>query len=90
MTKLLHTNLKCDAHAYMRSPEPWRIDAGEEVYGAISRENRRGWRLFHYISGGGMRTFGRTVRQEEVRRRQRRFCIEFVVLALVWLALLVF
>ena len=71
----MHTNLKCDAHAYTRSPEPWRIDAGEEVYGSISPEGRRGWKLFHYISGGGMRTFRRTLEDDERSRRQTRFLV---------------
>lgn len=87
MTKLLHTNLKCDAHAYMRSPEPWRIDAGEEVYGAISRENRRGWRLFHYISGGGMRTFRRTLEEDGRSRRQTRFLVFAAAVFVAWLVL---
>ena len=76
----IHTEVVSSAHAYTRSDSPWIIEQHKSAYG----------KLIHYLSGGGMRTFGRTVRQEGVRRRQRRFCIEFVVLALVWLALLVF
>ena len=37
-----------------------------------------------------MRTFGRTVRQEEVRRKQRRFLAVFAALAAIWFLLLVF
>lgn len=37
-----------------------------------------------------MRTFGRTVRQEEARRRQLRFLAVAAVLAAVWFFLLVF
>jgi hypothetical protein len=44
----------------------------------------------HYISGGGMRAFGRTIRQEEVRRYHVRFCIEAGVFAVLWLLFLVF
>ena len=86
MTRVLHTNLKCDEHAYTRSPEPWRIDAGEEVYASISRKSRRGWKLFHYISGGGMRVFGRTVEQEEADARQNRFLWAMGAVFALWLA----
>ncbi len=75
----IHTEVVSPAHAYTRSDSPWILDRHESAYG----------KLIHYLSGGGMRTFGRTVRQEETRRRQRRFCIEFAVLAFVWLLLLV-
>ena len=45
-------------------------------------------KLFHYISGGGMRTFGRTVQQEELNARQNRFLVAAGVAAALWLALL--
>ena len=68
------------AHAYTRSDVPWAINVGETAYA----------KMISYISGGGMRTFGRTVRQEEVRRRQRRFVVVFSVVAALWLAFLLF
>ena len=74
------TEVVSAAHAYTRSKSPWIICRHDSVYG----------KLVHYISGGGMRAFGRTVRQEEVRRRQRRFVIEFAVLAALWFSFLVF
>ena len=75
----VHTTLVTDAHGYTREESPWIMDEHKSVYG----------KLIHYLSGGGMRTFGRTVSQEIVRRRQRRFLITFAVLAALWLALLV-
>ena len=74
------TEIVEDAHAYTRSDVPWSI---------LTAKTPRG-RLFNYISGGGMRTFGRTVRQEEVRRKQLRFLAVAAVLAAVWFLLLVF
>ena len=68
------------AHAYTRSDVPWAITVGETAYA----------KMIGYISGGGMRTFGRTVRQEEVRRRQRRFVVVFSAVAALWLAFLLF
>ena len=76
----IHTEIIGDAHAYTRSDVPWSITDSRTAYD----------RMISYISGGGMRVFGRTVRQEEVKRRQLRFLVVFGVLALVWLALLVF
>ena len=74
------TEIVGDAHAYTRSDVPWSISTAK-----TSRS-----RLIDYISGGGMRTFGRTVRQEEVRRKQLRFLAVAAVLAVVWFLLLVF
>ena len=76
----VHTEIVGDAHAYTRSEVPWSI--------ATSRTTHD--RMVNYISGGGMRIFGRTVRQEETRRRQLRFLAVAGVLAAIWLVLLVF
>ena len=74
------TEIVGDAHAYTRSDVPWSISTAKSARG----------RLINYISGGGMRTFGRTVRQEEVRRKQLRFLAVAAALAVVWFLLLVF
>ena len=74
------TEIVEDAHAYTRSDVPWSISTAKSARG----------KLIDYISGGGMRTFGRTVRQDEVRRRQLRFLAVAAVLAAVWVLLLVF
>ena len=76
----VHTEIIGDAHAYTRSDVPWAMSTAKTARG----------RLVNYISGGGMRMFGRTVRQEEVRRRQVRFLAVSAVLAGLWLLLLVF
>lgn len=77
MTEGVHTSVVGDAHGYTRSRVPWRID--------IYRD-----RLTHYLSGGGMRTFGRTIRQEEVRLRQNRFLAGAGVVGVCWLLLWLF
>ena len=74
------TEIVGDAHAYTRSDVPWSI---------LTAKSARG-KLIDYISGGGMRTFGRTVRQEEVRRKQLRFLAVAAALVTVWFLLLVF
>ena len=70
----LHTSIVGDAHAYTRSKTPWILDEHVSVYG----------KLIHYISGGGMQAFGRTVRQEEIRRRHVAFWTVAGVLAGLW------
>ena len=76
----VHTEIVGDAHAYTRSGVPWAI--------ATSRTPRD--RRLNYISGGGMRIFGRPVRQEEVKRKQLRFLAVAAVLAVLWVLLLIF
>lgn len=86
----IHTSIVQDAHDYTRSKEPWRLDAYRDAHGETTKGVRFGWKLFHYLSGGGMSIFGRTVEQEELNTRQNRFLATAAVLAAIWLALLVF
>ena len=85
----IHTSTVGSVHEYTRSPTPWLLDVNREAFGETTDGKRFGWRLFHYISGGGMRAFGRSVRQEEVDRRRNRFLAAAGVFAAIWLALLV-
>ena len=80
MSGNVHTELSDAAHAYTRSKSPWIMDAHTPQHG----------KLIHYLSGGGMRTFGRTTGQEEARIRQTRFLAVAGVLAALWFLLLVF
>lgn len=80
MKKHLPTSLIDHDHAYTRSTSPWIITECKSAYD----------RMISYISGGGMSTFGRTVRQEEVRRRRLRFLIASAVLAGLWLLFWIF
>ena len=74
----IHTSVVTDAHAYTRSSCPWIIPERRSVCG----------KLVHYLAGGGMEAFGRTVQQEEVRRRQTRFVSVAAALAVGWLIML--
>ena len=73
----VHTALVTDAHGYTRESSPWIMDEHKSVYG----------KLIHYLSGGGLRDFGRTVKQEETDIRRRRFLVVMAVFAVVWLCL---
>ena len=79
-SRRLPTTLVDDAHAYTRSSTPWILSEHPSAYG----------KLIHYLSGGGMRVFGRTVRQEEVRRRHLAFGAVAAVLAALWLVFWIF
>ena len=52
----IHTSVLRESHPYTRSESPWILEEHQSVYG----------KLIHYIAGGGMEAFGRTVKQEEV------------------------
>lgn len=71
----ISTSVVGDAHAYTRARCPW-------ILGDCQTSGNR---LITYISGGGMRTFGRTVRQESARRRQNGFLVISAILGVVWL-----
>ena len=83
----LHTNLLDSIHSYTRSHTPWLLDENREARGETSNGHKFGWRLFHYIAGGGLRAFGRSVRQEEIDARHNSFLAWAGVFAVVWLVL---
>ena len=89
MSEVLHTQLVRSAHSYTRSEEPWRLEEYRGAGGATASGTVYGWKLFHYLSGGGMRAFGRTLRQDIRIRRQNRFLVIAALFAALWLALLV-
>jgi len=76
----LYTSVREDAHAYTRSKSPWILSEHVSVYG----------KLIHYISGGGMRAFGRTIRQEEIRRRHVGVWVAVASAAALWLLFWIF
>lgn len=78
------------AHPYTRSDEPWLMDECTEANGCTTTGHFYGWKLFHYLTGGGIRGLGRTLQQEIRDRRQTRFLVIFGILAFCWLLLLVF
>ena len=74
----IHTSTRGDAHGYTRSETPWIID----------EPSSSGGRLAHYISGGGIRSFGRTIQQEEAHRKHVRFLTGAAVFFVLWLVFL--
>jgi len=79
----LRTALVKRRHAYTSADIPWAMDVDVTGDGAdVLRQGR--WRLFHYLSGGGMRAFGRPSACELQRRRQTRFLWTAAALAVLW------
>ncbi|MBQ4385355.1 MAG: hypothetical protein II823_05480 [Kiritimatiellae bacterium] len=87
---VVHTTILDSIHSYTRSHTPWVLDENRLAKGQTSTGCKFGWRLFHYISGGGMQAFGRSVRQEEIDLKRNRFLIGAGVFAFVWLMLWIF
>ena len=81
----IHITIVGDAHEYTRSRTPWRLEVNRDARGETTTGKKFGWKLFHYISGGGMRTFGRTVEQEEADERRGRFLAASAAVAAAWL-----
>ncbi len=71
--------------AYSRKDMPWRIDAIDESVAGKSSKSKSHWKLFHYLSGGGMKVFGRTIEQEQADVKRTRFLIAAGIMAIVWL-----
>lgn len=73
----VHTSFRADAHEYTRSKTPWILGEYKS-------------KLIHYLSGGGLSTFGRTVGQEEARDRHFKFLMKAALFGIVWLLLYIF
>lgn len=71
------TSFREDAHEYTRSKTPWILESYKS-------------KLIHYLSGGGLSIFGRTVMQEEARDRHFKFLVKAAVFGIVWLLLYLF
>ncbi len=81
----LPTSLVKRNHAWTSLKVPWRIDVGDDALASLPAEHRAGWRLFHYLSGGGLRAFAGSAMREVVSRRQTRFLWFAFGVGLLWL-----
>lgn len=74
-------------HAYTSVDIPWQIDTDRPLLdtpGARTATRR----LFHYLSGGGLRAFGRPSGFALMEQRQTRFLWTAAVLGVLWLVFL--
>ena len=81
----VHTTLVKSRHAWTAEDTPWDIDVEDDSLQGLSAEHQASWRLFHYISGGGMRTFASNMIRSRVARRQTRLLWFASALGALWL-----
>jgi len=81
----LRTALVKRRHAYTGADIPWSMDVDADGEAGTTDVDRAKWRMFLYLSGGGMRAFGRPSGQELLARRQTRFLWLAAVLAVCWI-----
>ena len=82
----ISTSLVEEAHSYTRSKSPWIIEplrGGSDAAGRGASGRRE--RLLHYLSGGGLKAFGRTLREDEADMKRTRFLVAFGAMFAVWL-----
>lgn len=84
----IHTSLVKRRHAYTSASIPWLMDMEPKGVASSPRGTSVGWRLFHYLSGGGMRAFGRPSGHMLLMRRQTRFLWLAAAVAAAWLVFL--
>lgn len=81
----VRTTLVTRSHAYTGEDVPWRMDAVNDLPGALSpfsgRSNRR---LFHYLSGCGVSGVRRGGGFGALSRRRRRFLRIAAALFAAW------
>lgn len=81
----LRTALVKRRHAYTSVAIPWSMDVEEFSKSGGNDGCLRRLRLFRYLSGGGMRAFGRPSGRELLMRRQTRFLWVAGALAVCWI-----
>lgn len=72
-------------HAYTAARVPWQTDPDRSVTVTTANGHRFGWRLFRYLSGGGMSALGRSSSQELQARRRAVFLIVAGILFACWI-----
>ena len=83
----LRTELVKPRHEYTRVDLPWMMDTGMPDEIALHGSGVQQGRLFIFLSGGGLKAFGRPSRQMLRLRRQKRFLHIAGFAAVVWLLL---
>ena len=81
----LRTSLVKRNHAWTGADVPWRLDMEGAPSAGASEAERARWRLFHYLSGGGLSACGSSSARALVIRRQGRFLVFAGILAALWI-----
>ena len=61
------------------------MDEDRTAKGETASGVKYGWRLFHYLSSGGVEFSGRTVAQDEAAAKRSRFAAWCAAFAAFWL-----
>ncbi len=81
----VHTSLVTKDHAWTGEDVPWDLDTDVAPTPEASEAERVRWRLFRYLSGGGLSACGSSSARALVIRRQGRFLVFAGVLAVLWI-----
>ena len=76
-----------DSHDYTKSESPWLIDIGDIPERFNSEKGKFRWKLLRYLAGGGMKSLGRTIQQDEAEFRQNGFFVQCGIFFSIWLVL---
>ena len=80
----VRTSLVTKDHAWTGEDVPWYLDTEGVPAPDASEAERVHWRLFHYLSGGGLSACGSSSARALAYRRQGRFLVLAGVLAALW------
>ena len=81
----VRTSLVTKDHAWTGADVPWKLDTEEGVDLAASESERVRWRLFRYLSGGGLSACKSSSAREQAIRRQGRFLVFAGFLGVLWI-----
>ena len=86
----VRTSLVKRNHAWTGADVPWYLDTEGGPSPDASEAERDRWRLFHYLSGGGLSACGSSSERLLALRRQGRFLAFAGVLAALWIFFWIF
>ena len=81
----VRTSLVKKNHAWTGEDVPWRLDTETAPPPDAPETARRHWRLFHYLSGGGLSACGSSNERALMELRQGRFLVFAGVLGVLWI-----
>ena len=86
----VRTSLVTKDHAWTGADVPWNLDTDVVPPVDASETARKNWRLFHYLSGGGLSACGSSSARALARLRQGRFLAFAGFLAVLWIIFWIF
>lgn len=81
----VRTSLVTKDHAWTGADVPWNLDTDVVPPVDASETARKNWRLFHYLSGGGISACGSSNERALMDLRQGRFLVFAGVLGVLWI-----